>query len=135
MSSHVVVCLDTTSSRSSTVNAVGSVDDIASTDGGSHATGRGKPGTPGLGRVTTQHLIRKARQMNNVIDITAKLPHWTDSVTCLACGHGWQAVAPEGTNVVECPRCMSIAGVRFSPRELLGDVQALMGVLRTLEKL
>lgn len=64
--------------------------------------------------------------MSNVIDINANLPHWTGAVTCAACGHGWQAVAPVGTDVCECPRCGAMAGVRFSPRELL--------MIRALEK-
>lgn len=35
---------------------------------------------------------------DNVIDINANKPHWTDAVTCAACGHQWQAVAPVGTD-------------------------------------
>ena len=54
----------------------------------------------------------------DVIDINANKPHWTDAVTCSACGHGWQAVAPVGTNLLECPKCRAMAGVRFGAREL-----------------
>lgn len=63
---------------------------------------------------------------DNVIDINANKPHWTGRVTCSACGHEWQAVAPVGTDVCECPKCGSMAGVQFSPRELL--------LIRALEK-
>lgn len=64
--------------------------------------------------------------MGDVIDINANLPHWQGPVTCAACGHGWRAVAPVGTHVVECPRCKKIAGVEFSQREL--------ALIRALEK-
>ena len=67
-----------------------------------------------------------ALMSDNVIDINANKPHWTDAVTCSACGHQWQAVAPVGTDVCECKKCGSMAGVRFSPRELL--------LIRALEK-
>ena len=64
--------------------------------------------------------------MSNVIDINANKPHWTGPVTCSACGREWQAVAPEGTDLCECPSCGCMAGVRFSPRELM--------LIRALEK-
>lgn len=60
-----------------------------------------------------------ALMSDNVIDINANKAHWTGPVTCSACGREWQAVAPDGTNICECPSCGSMAGVRFSPRELL----------------
>lgn len=63
---------------------------------------------------------------DNVIDINANKPHWTDRVTCCACGHWWQAVAPVGTDICECPKCHQMSGVRYSPREL--------GLIRALEK-
>ena len=49
---------------------------------------------------------------DNVIDINANKPHWTERVTCSACGHWWQAVAPVGTDVCECPKCHQMSGVR-----------------------
>lgn len=61
---------------------------------------------------------------DNVIDINANKPHWTERVTCSACGHWWQAVAPVGADVCECPKCHQMSGVRYSPREL-GMIRAL----------
>ena len=65
--------------------------------------------------------------MADVIDINANRPHWQGPVTCSACGHGWRAVAPVGTHILECPWCAKMAGVEYSPREL--------GLIRALEKI
>ncbi len=64
--------------------------------------------------------------MGDVIDINANKPHWEGPVTCSACMHGWRAVAPVGTHVLECPSCHKMAGVEFGPRELV--------LIRALEK-
>ena len=35
----------------------------------------------------------------------ARNPHLTGPAKCLACRHGWVAVAPTGTIWLECPSC------------------------------
>ena len=57
--------------------------------------------------------------MADVIDINANKPHWTGSVKCFSCGHEWIAVAPQGTQFLECPKCREIAGSTFLSRELV----------------
>lgn len=65
--------------------------------------------------------------MDNIIDIRERHPYWTAAVACHRCGHSWQAVAPVGTEKLECPECNEMAGSRFSDREL--------SLIRALEKI
>jgi hypothetical protein len=53
--------------------------------------------------------------MTNVIDFVAALsdrdsPHLSGLARCDGCGHQWEAVAPVGTVILECPRCESMQG-------------------------
>lgn len=84
------------------------------------------PGGIGSPRTHAFGLKLNLKMEATVIDINANKPHWTGPVTCSACGCEWQAVAPEGTDLCECPSCGCMAGVRFSPRELT--------LIRALEK-
>ena len=42
-------------------------------------------------------------------------PHITGPAKCLCCKHEWQAVAPVGTDFLECPECHTMKGVYYSP--------------------
>lgn len=47
-------------------------------------------------------------------------PHLTGEAKCLGCKHEWQAVAPVGTDQLECPKCQTMQGIfmyPISPRE------------------
>lgn len=50
---------------------------------------------------------------DNVIDLSAHRPnpHLAGKAKCTACGHGWAAVAPVGTDRLECPNCKTLRGV------------------------
>ncbi len=47
--------------------------------------------------------------MSNVVDFNeakqAREPHWEGPTHCVACHHEWHAVAPAGTDWLECPSC------------------------------
>lgn len=40
-----------------------------------------------------------------VIDIQSRQPHISGPAVCLQCKHKWIAVAPSGTNILDCPEC------------------------------
>jgi hypothetical protein len=42
-------------------------------------------------------------------------PHLSGPARCLACNHEWVAVAPVGTDFMECPACRTMKGVFYSP--------------------
>lgn len=48
--------------------------------------------------------------MSNVVSITAKQPHISGEAVCINCRHGWMAVAPLGTDELECPECKTLRG-------------------------
>lgn len=56
--------------------------------------------------------------MADVINLDAWRPHESGPASCTACGREWIAVSPAGTEVLECPSCRKLAGVRFSAREV-----------------
>lgn len=37
-------------------------------------------------------------------------PHQVGSAFCIACDHEWEAVAPVGIEVLECPSCRCVKG-------------------------
>lgn len=53
-----------------------------------------------------------------VVNLDAHRPHGHGPATCLNCEKQWTAVAPTGTNILECPRCHKMAGVWLSVREV-----------------
>lgn len=42
-------------------------------------------------------------------------PHWQGSVKCVSCSHKWHAVAPIGTEWLECPSCGLERGHAYHP--------------------
>ena len=57
-------------------------------------------------------------QMGEIVDLDAKRPHWSGIASCLRCKHEWVAVAPVGTDDLQCPSCGSGSGVKYSAREV-----------------
>jgi len=45
----------------------------------------------------------------------ARQPHWTGTAYCVGCKHEWQAVAPVGSENLECPSCTLPKGVPKYP--------------------
>ena len=43
--------------------------------------------------------------MGKVIDFLSRSPHMAGKAVCLSCAHSWEAVAPVGTLILECPEC------------------------------
>jgi Zn finger protein HypA/HybF involved in hydrogenase expression len=41
----------------------------------------------------------------SVINLDDKRPHLSGPAKCMSCNHEWQAVAPIGTEWLECPEC------------------------------
>lgn len=64
--------------------------------------------------------------MAEVIDLDARRAHYSGPACCTKCDREWVAVAPLGTDALECPSCGKMAGVKFSAREVR--------LIRTLEK-
>lgn len=48
--------------------------------------------------------------MQNVINLDDHRPHSAQYVACMECAHDWVAVAPKGTEALECPSCGAMAG-------------------------
>lgn len=42
-------------------------------------------------------------------------PHWTGEAYCVGCQHSWQAVAPMGTMILDCPACSLPKGMPRHP--------------------
>lgn len=67
--------------------------------------------------------MSKAYTHSNIIDLLAKKkelaeangPHIEGQVICLNCKHKWHAIAPVGTNHLECNRCHTLRGVWINP--------------------
>jgi DNA-directed RNA polymerase subunit RPC12/RpoP len=49
--------------------------------------------------------------MGAVVSLDEFRPHMTGTAVCMNCRHEWQAVAPQGTPVLECPECRCFKGV------------------------
>lgn len=51
--------------------------------------------------------------MSKIIDLAAHRydPHREGPAECVHCGHAWMAVAPVGTEVLDCPACGLETGV------------------------
>lgn len=56
--------------------------------------------------------------MTEIIDLDARRRHTAGSASCISCQHEWVAVAPVGTDVLECPSCHLDTGVHFTAREV-----------------
>jgi len=55
----------------------------------------------------------------DIIDLDLRRPEKTDphlagKAKCTACSHNWAAVAPVGTDRLECPNCQTLRGVWLS---------------------
>ena len=49
-----------------------------------------------------------------------RTPHLSGAAACMVCHHSWVAVAPIGTNELECPECHTMKGLfrfPFAPSE------------------
>lgn len=59
--------------------------------------------------------------MGTIHDLSEKLPHMTGEALCLHCKRKWQAVAPIGTVILDCPECGLgkgvFANIAFPDRE------------------
>jgi len=49
--------------------------------------------------------------MGEILEFTKKEPHATGTAICINCREEWIAVAPVGTNQLECPSCHSTKGI------------------------
>jgi transcription elongation factor Elf1 len=49
--------------------------------------------------------------MDNILEFKRKEEHVSGNALCLICDHKWVAVAPVGTQALECPSCHTIKGV------------------------
>jgi DNA-directed RNA polymerase subunit RPC12/RpoP len=80
--------------------------------------------------------------MKNVVDLQAfrqeHTPHVVGKAVCMNCKHQWEAVAPLGTEWLECPACSSVKGLMKCPVQREGDHltcdcgSALFYIMRTM---
>ena len=52
--------------------------------------------------------------MDNVTRIADARPHLAGPARCLDCGAKWEAVAPIGMTVIDCPKCGAQKGARLA---------------------
>lgn len=53
--------------------------------------------------------------MGTLVDLDDYRPHRVGAAYCVACDRTWIAVAPAGTDVLQCPRCREMTGLFGAP--------------------
>lgn len=48
--------------------------------------------------------------VDDVVNLDEHRPHLSGLARCAECKHEWEAVAPIGTTVLECPKCSCFKG-------------------------